>query len=278
MKTFRSLITEPDEHIDSIALYRTVGIERLLQLITEKNLTLLEPGKWEDPYEKALQNLATAADPSERPGVFGLCWTTKARSDAFWRIYSPNKLGVRISTTVGRLRAALAETALRKSNPDTLFLGTVTYLPETSSSRNLFDFGKSPLGLRASDFQRGIVTIADAIEDMSAHRATPAAMSPRNIAKALFMKRMAFDHEQEVRLLYVDTTQTSSQVKDSAGLHHLKIDPTKLIRGIQFDPRLADDIYAALRNTIQKMLDTKSIRITRSTLYKDPLQILNEKK
>jgi hypothetical protein len=101
MRSFSDLAQTSEKEILNIDLYRTFGIERLFQLLTEKKLTLLEPSKWDDPYERALQNLVTGQNQQIKPGVFGLCWTLQGRSDAFWRIYSPNKLGVRISTTVG---------------------------------------------------------------------------------------------------------------------------------------------------------------------------------
>lgn len=278
MKSFIDLEQIPEQDADKFALYRTFGIERLMQLLTERRLTLLEPSKWEDPYEQALQDIATNVGPSEKPSLFGLCWTTKARSDALWRIYSPNKLGVRISTTLGRLRKSISENSLRTINQNNLFLGKVTYLPEKSFRGTTFDFGKNLLGLDSGDFNRDIHTIADAIEDMVTHRATPEARTPRNIAKALFLKRTAFDHEQEVRLLYVDTTRSSSEAKNSDGLFHLAIDPMTLIRGIQFDPRLTDDVYAALSKSVKAVVGSSKISIHKSDLYKGPMTILSEKK
>ena len=35
-------------------------------------------------------------------GVYGQSWTRLPESDAFWRIYSPNKMGIRISTAADR--------------------------------------------------------------------------------------------------------------------------------------------------------------------------------
>lgn len=260
-------------------LYRTFGIERLFQLLVEKKLTLLEPVMWDDPYERALQNLVSGNDVAGRPGVFGLCWTTQGRSDALWRIYSPNKLGVRISTTVGGLVSVLNSANAHRINTENLFLGRVTYLPENTNRRGQFDFGRYPLGLTRQDFSRDIFTISDAIEDMADAAASTKSHAPRNIAKSLFLKRTAFEHEKEVRLLYVDTSiSASTAAVANNGLLKLDIDPLSLIRGIQFDPRLSDDIFQSMRSTLRSILGTKKIRITKSTLYKDPQQIIATRK
>ncbi len=277
MRSFAELGRFPSEYKDAGNLYRTFGIERLFQLLTERKLTLLAPEKWEDPYEKALQELATGQKLSERPSVFGLCWSMQGRSDALWRIYSPNTLGVRISTTVDRLLLALTPKATSGINSENLYLGRVTYLPESSKRAELFDFGKFPLGLTADDFDRPIRTIADAIEDMK-ERAESKLVNRKDIAKALFVKRTAFEHEKEVRLLYVDQATTAGDSADVGGLLKLEVDPFKLIRGIQFDPRLSDDIFQALRATVRSVLGSSSIRVTKSTLYKSPLEIIADRR
>jgi hypothetical protein len=103
-------------------------------------------------------------------------------------------------------------------------------------------------------------------------------VQPRDMAKALFVKRTAFDHEREVRLLYVDEAITAGESAENGGILKLQIDPLELIRGIQFDPRLSDDVYRALRTTLQTVLGNSPIRITKSTLYKGPRQIIADQK
>ena len=274
MHSFSELAHSRTKDISNIQLYRTFGIERLFQLLSEKKLALLEPSKWDDPYERALQNLVTSDNPEGRPGVFGLCWTTQARSDALWRIYSPTKLGVRISTTVGRLYEALVSNTRDNIKPENLFLGRVSYLPERSSKGMPFDFGKFALGLIEQDFRRPISNIADAIEDMIATDPS----TPRDVAKALYLKRTPFDHEKEVRLLYVDMDISAEAVFRTNGVMKLDLDPFSLIRGIQFDPRVSDDIYEALKSSVKSVLGSRPIRISKSSLYKDPMQILSAKK
>lgn len=274
MRSFTELANTTAKEILETEIYRTFGIERLFQLLTEKKLTLLEPSKWDDPYERALQNLVTAGSSERKPSLFGLCWTTQGRSDALWRIYSPSKLGVRISTTVGRLYESLASNSRSKVIPENLFLGRVSYLPERSTRNEPFDFGRFTLGLNERDFTRPISNIADAIEDMMENPAR----TPRQLAKALFLKRTAFDHEKEVRLLYVDTKLDASSNSGANGLMKLDLNLRPLIRGIQFDPRVSDDIYEALKLSVKAVLGDGSVRISKSTLYKDPMQILSDKK
>lgn len=276
MQSISDLNRAPSEHADRLVLYRTFGIERLFQMLTERKLTLLEPSKWDDPYERALQELSSGKHLFQKPSMFGLCWSMQGRSDALWRIYSPNKLGVRVSTTVERLRSVLSSNVQNSINLSKLFLGRVTYLPE-NTTRKPFAFGKLPLDLTDSDFNRPVNNIADAIEDMI-ERARRNQVQPRDMAKALFVKRTAFDHEREVRLLYVDEAITAGESAENGGILKLQIDPLELIRGIQFDPRLSDDVYRALRTTLQTVLGNSPIRITKSTLYKGPRQIIADQK
>ena len=42
-----------------------------------------------------------------KENLYGQCWTKTRESDAMWRIYSPNKNGVRIMTTPRKLLTAL---------------------------------------------------------------------------------------------------------------------------------------------------------------------------
>lgn len=269
MHSFAELKQLNSEQAGNIQLYRIVKFDRVIELLSEKKLTLLDPIKWEDPYEKAQQDIAAGSAVSKRPSVFGLCWSMRARSDAMWRIYSPDKLGVRISTTVARMLKALDENLSDGLDFRNLFLGRVSYLPEKGARKKPFDFGESQLSLANTDFSRPIFTIGDAIEDMRLNAQTNKVV-PRDIAKALYLKRQAFDHESEVRLLYVEPTKGVGITRGSDGLLRLKMTPEELIRGLQFDPRLSTTLFKEYRERLKSVLGRISIRVSQSSLYKGP--------
>ena len=241
-----------DSAFRNVRMYRIFGIERLFQLINGEELALLAPRKWEDPYEKALQDMLETQNNFRS---YGLCWSSRSRSDALWRIYSPNSLGVRVSTTIGHLTDAILPN--NSFSEENFFMGAVSYLPEKTSFPNrMFDFGKNKLSLNQRDFNRRIVTISDALKDMAAaknrHRSTS------DIAKTFLVKRKAFDHESEMRFIYVDGNNNGSD----GNIYKIPIDPFKLISTIQFDPRMNDDVYEALRKAILASASPHKITIS----------------
>jgi hypothetical protein len=95
-------------------IYRIFSISRFKELITTNELVLVNPYKWDDPFE----NFFLKANAVDENGAlvslgdiarkwYGQCWTFNPESDAMWRIYSCQKDGVRVSTTVRRLFSVL---------------------------------------------------------------------------------------------------------------------------------------------------------------------------
>jgi hypothetical protein len=95
---------EPDKHI-----YRIISLERLLELFATERNTLVKPEKWEDTFENFILKSKVRLLSGEvikyniHNRIYGQCWTSQTASDAMWRIYSPNKDGVRIRTTIRKL-------------------------------------------------------------------------------------------------------------------------------------------------------------------------------
>lgn len=83
-------------------VYRFTTVDRILQLIVQRRNSLISPRKWDDPFENMLSKIKFIKQNGEthfyslRNRVYGQCWTNCAESDAFWRIYTPSKDGVRI--------------------------------------------------------------------------------------------------------------------------------------------------------------------------------------
>ncbi|MGP7977833.1 MAG: DUF2971 domain-containing protein, partial [Desulfobaccales bacterium] len=81
-------------------------------------------------------------------------------------------------------------------------------------------------------------------------------------AKLLFMKRLEFSHENEVRTLVNDTVGT----KGDKGYYRIMFDYQSVFEDICIDPRLDDKEYQRVKNDIQSMGCT--LPITQSELYK----------
>src|SRR5947209_3360061 len=108
---YRNYINMTERDLDR-PIYRIMSVERCLECLRDKKLTLVRPKLWDDPFENLLLRAKVKLPTGELGDmrsisncVYGLCWTTHRETDAMWRIYSPAKAkdGVRVRTTPGKL-------------------------------------------------------------------------------------------------------------------------------------------------------------------------------
>lgn len=234
--SYRNYINLEEELLDR-PIYRIMPITRFLQLLDEKKLTLVKPKKWDDPFENALLSCEFEISGEEvasftaKDGVYGQCWTFHRETDAMWRIYSPDKTGVRVTTTPRKLL-----TALQNSQPRyhhfTCFIGKVSYLSK-------------------GDLLEKLQSIDVFNTDCS------------GIAESLLYKRKEFRHEKEIRLIY-----SSSENENPNDVYQFDIEPMELLDRILFDPRMDKNLVEAYKLAIAaKGCNTE---IKRSTLYDAP--------
>jgi hypothetical protein len=226
-------------------IFRIISINRLFQLFETRNNVLVKPNKWEDPFEtfisKSITKLKFEHEKGNTVGIkddlYGQCWTRTRESDAMWRIYSPNKNGVRISTTPRKLLNSLALTIGSAKKHYSSYIGKVNYL-STSELKEYVN----------KNVDRWVYFDFDG----------------RGLASSLLFKRIAFEHENEVRLIY---NSKFKGYKDSE-IFSYRINPLELIDDIIFDPRIE---YAEFKrhkkNLIQFRFEKK---IVKSMLYHIP--------
>ena len=73
-------------------IFRFLPFHHAVQFLKTGELSFSRPSSWDDPYEKDYDTMGDR-------DVYAQCWTSAFNSEAMWRIYSPNRLGVRIRTT-----------------------------------------------------------------------------------------------------------------------------------------------------------------------------------
>ncbi|EII3115733.1 DUF2971 domain-containing protein [Vibrio parahaemolyticus] len=219
-------------------LYRVFSFERLLQFIETKQLVLVQPSMWEDPFENFfLSAIFTDSEGSEfslnkQNTVFGQCWSLTRESDAMWRIYSQDQRGVKVRTTAGKLFNCIRKAS---NGLGSVYLGKVNYLPMTELNKlcENHDFvsmsGKSDIGA----------------------------------ASTLFYKRREFKHENEVRIVFSNKTNG----RESSKLLRFDVEPLELIDQIVFDPRINDDLYKVYSAHLEKIGFNN---IKKSALYEPP--------
>jgi hypothetical protein len=148
-----------------------------------------------------------------------------------WRIYSPDRLGLRIRTTEEKMRDALRE-GLRKDGLR-LRIAEVEYLPSKLVNKRLQKLRES-LELN---------------------------FDPSTAADALQLKREAFAYEDEVRLIVL-----KSGHQEFADFIHVQADTRHMIDDILVDPRADDCLVEAITMYFEKALNFTG-NIGKSRLY-----------
>ncbi|SDH29022.1 MULTISPECIES: DUF2971 domain-containing protein [unclassified Duganella] len=213
-------------------LYRIVKFHHAVEIL-KGSLHFSHPSKWDDPYETRVKH-------SHDYAMFAQCWGKKSMSDAMWRIYSQDHLGVRIKTTRAKLNDALTD-FVRKNKGYKRRLADVKY-------------EKTPA------VRKKTREIVDALNG---------GWQPTLAADLLFHKREAFDHENEVRaLLYCPSID---QAQKDVGLK-VPVNGHQLIESIYLDPRAPEALTDALTRYIVDILKFKGT-VQKSELYARPKEL-----
>ncbi len=224
------------------AIYRVMPVERLLQLINDKRNILVNPSKWDDPFENfflkskfSYNGMSVGVDQLESE-IFGQCWTlNEQETDALWRIYSPNKDGVRLKSTLSNVITPL----INQNQVDyynKVYIGKVEYVHE---------------GELENTMRNAIIDSAKFIFN-----------NGQMIINSLFIKREAFEHENEVRVIY------RGKPNLVGGIHGYNINPHEFIQELLFDPRMDQNLYKRCSDHLAGKLT--NCPIAQSTLYRIP--------
>lgn len=225
---------------DDMKIYKYISVSQLLHLIETQTFPLSHvKTAWEDPNEGLLLRLFLKEADKRNPGVtessfdialqvhngvFGTSWTKLDESDAMWRIYSQDRKGVRISSTVGKLKKAVSK--LQAPNVE---------------SKPIYAIGKV------------LYSYKEYMEEYQT--------SHSHIIPFYFLKKQAFKHEEEVRLvLYLETKSNEKQ--------NTKYIPiwTNFIEEVTIDPRASNWIVEATK----LYCGAKGFLCNKSKLYEDP--------
>ena len=204
-------------------LYRVIRFEHLIDLFQTSRFHLSSPNSWEDPFEQfwskvIFKNLGSQDKFLDK--IFGSCFTLQARSDAMWKIYSQNCNGVRIKIRFDELVRQVNQTPeLRDAK---VILGEVNY------------FSDAKLVSVANHLIRDRELLLSGDEPCSAH--------------AWLHKRIAFQHERELRLLAILPAGPSA-----VGSTQISVDPHSLISSIHIDPRASPEAFKIAKDEIRRL-------------------------
>lgn len=218
-------------------LYRYVSFRQFLDFVETKKTSLSRIKSWDDTWEVPSAKLPTQIDDgpirlsfwNHCESMFGQCWSLHHESDAMWRIYSPQKEGVVIQTSVKKF-SLMTDIKFAALGPVIYYNDLKVVMDEIYLHPGQEEYGR---------FTEG------------------------------FLKRKAFEHEAEVRLVTADDTNCLVQrLSDGATRFYIDLDPLEFIQGITIDPR-ADERYVEV---IQKYCERMGFTIqpAKSSLYSDP--------
>jgi hypothetical protein len=170
-----------------------------------------------------------------RDNYYGQCWTFTKESDAIWRIYAPNKNGVKVTSTPRKLLKALYIQAGEFKDINS-FIGRVEYWSTKKLLKQLND----------GSLMRSLLI-------------DPSGKGP---VFTLLFKRIPFKHENEIRLIYNAQKPLNNKV------YSFNIDPFDLFDKLVFDPRMPYSEFRQNKAILIKLGYKKSI--VKSNLYRIP--------
>lgn len=231
------------------SIYRIFSKRHFFKILTSQTNTLVNPPKWEDPFESFFLRANVRAPKGEQVSTssiaadwYGQCWTFSEESDAMWRIYSPKPVldAIKVRTTVRRLFQTFYD------NTDIFaslkfFVGAVTYLTESE--------------------------IVEFMQEISFWDIATGGQGT-GFAKLLCIKREAFRHENEIRVLFQDLDPR----RGHDGVAEFRLNANEVFDQVVIDPRLPEAQAAVLQKEIE---DTGcTLPVTQSSLYRAPKFIL----
>jgi len=224
-------------------IYRVFSIRRLIELFAIRKNTLVRPKLWDDPFENFILKSLYEIESGEsvrigfKDQLYGQCWSLVRDSDALWRIYSPDKNGVRVRSKIRVLFESLWNTCVSSMRTPSCFIGKVEYLPQ-KKILEILDRSGLVTGALLDNTGRGQVS-------------------------TLLMKRREFSHEKEVRLVYFNHDDAYT-----LDIFQYDVDPGALFDEITFDPRLSDELFEVYKTHFERLGFPGSIN--RSPLYRVP--------
>ena len=225
-------------------VYKYIPLKYLILLVENKELRIDKVSKWEDPYENFFlksnfytyasfykQNIQVHTDDIINR-TYGQSWTMREESDAMWRIYS-NKgdienIDIRVKIKI-----------------DNLF--NIVY----TSDECMATTSIGPVNYKTDDeithWMQGLNNIDSEF--------------PNFAEQSLFIKRIPFAHEEEVRIIISKDTQTPAEEFLSYDIPDLNV-----IEDFILDPRLNEEDEEQITQKLED-IGVDRHKIKKSSLY-----------
>jgi hypothetical protein len=212
-------------------LYKYVRLSQFMSMVETSSIPITKVKSWEDTWEMPITRLIKKSDydflrgvPKTCHMIYGQCWSLNPESDAMWRIYSRNHEGVMIGTSVSKLHT-LADITNSMLAPVSYYSVLAEGLKEVFVTNP--EYNNAAVAVGVSDYVPALVSA--------------------------FLKRTAFEHEKEMRLVTVRSKECLRRRYSETG-NYIKIEfaPTEFLESITIDPRAEDWYVKMIRHYCDK--------------------------
>ena len=239
-------------------VYRIFSLNRFLSTLKNKQLCLVKPQLWDDPFENFLMNAEGVLDDGRsvsfeqvRERYYGQCWSLKEECDGLWRNYTnyysckkctesdyknrhgKKPISVKVKSTVGKLMDAFYDDQNTFHNL-CYFIGKVRYVE--------------------------MEEIIDYLNEANVRDTT-------NVKQvlSLLIKRKSFSYEEEVRLIYSSPDDDYGKVHSD--IYLFGINPDNVFEEVELDPWVENK---NCQTTIDLIKQFYHGQVTKSKLYDHP--------
>ena len=262
-------------------IFRIINFDRFIEILESRKNTLSRPENWDDPFEKLLSLVNVDGYyyfPIKEFGyyIYAQCWTFSEENDLLWRVYSPERDGVRIRSTPLKLLNSLKKSSTIisiKENPTILEEWVLNTDDET-------EYVETPDGepvpiKETRVINQEILPFIGQVEYLNVKEIWNYLIginkdsSLVDLIKSILIKREPFKNEEEVRfgVYNLDTLETSL-LKLGRSRFSYEFDINETFEEIVFDPRISKNKYDGLKDLIIKMGFKNPI--LRSNIYDKP--------
>ncbi len=240
--------------------YKYMTIDRALDCLENGTLHFVEPSVWEDQYESRFynaiyDNVLNGKDKNKTcPLLYATCLTNKKENEPSWKIYSHGKKGaccVQLKLDRYKLREQIVNNINIKDCA--IYEGAVSYFWQgfiDNMDRSIINLNEENelYSMFFNDFSRD------------------------KYLNLMLLKRDAFEHERETRIMIVPDNQ---EAKKCQGLHLVvKIDWGCVIKEIRYDSNCSKTKVGKLKSALHKISPMKKIRLNRYDINGEKKQIV----
>ena len=255
-------------------IYRIVEFDRFVSMLESSENCLTRPALWDDPFEDILHftqqhgKIRFSDSPANYFGsyVFAQCWTFLEENDLMWRVYSPDKDGIKLKSTPHKLLNSLNNSKKISKIINEPEVIDYIYKPEAIDEHN-----GTPIQEVEEDIYEELKVFIGKVEyftldEIAQYLKGITGKSPiEDLVKSVFIKREPFKNEEEVRVGIYYFNAVFSGLYERV---NYDININEFIDEVVFDPRISYYKYKGLSKLLLDMGYTNPIK--RSTIYDIP--------